>query len=513
MTGSELTNDQIIDLISDYKNFKRIIENSLPEDDRRRNLSGRSNNNNLSKLSNVQFWQLATDVNNELMKRLTNSKIGASRNDLDLKRGKAQSKLSRLDDTKFHVLIFDIFTETEKRNLHNLDMMTHVNTLNKGEFNFYYNNALFDSINISDTFISVDGIIPIETLQELRSQCIIYFENTLYRAPPGDSPARLPILLETVFKISTLINDLLSLLSSLSSYDSLENEIVYLKSALSHAITSTRYFLTYGDLLPRIVPQSSISEVLFAFCNIIQIVKIKSASSLHGTLGRDKELHDTKTAMKPLKIIEKMRNKQNDRDKIPLRNNANGPVSSSISDKTILKGMSVIETSTTISSNEKFNTPVKKGKLVQNDVHGNSLLVSKTTDAGVAPQLEGTKVSSRVITELSSRDNPTSNIASTLNNSVPQDKSLPLINKFRQDRESSPSKKTSHFINGTFAGTTKLHADIPTTVDIPESPNVARMKKFKEKVRQFGPNSGLGLRISTSEEDVKNSEVKPHKRK
>lgn len=66
MTSSELTNDQIIDLITDYKNFKRIIETSVSKDNRRRNSGGGNNNGNLSNLSDIQFWQLATDVNNEL---------------------------------------------------------------------------------------------------------------------------------------------------------------------------------------------------------------------------------------------------------------------------------------------------------------------------------------------------------------------------------------------------------------------------------------------------------------
>lgn len=55
MISSELTNDQIIDLISDYKNFKRIIEASVPEDDRRRNQNRQNRNKDLTKLSNVQF--------------------------------------------------------------------------------------------------------------------------------------------------------------------------------------------------------------------------------------------------------------------------------------------------------------------------------------------------------------------------------------------------------------------------------------------------------------------------
>lgn len=117
MTSSELTNDQIIDLITDYKNFKRIIETSVSKDNRRRNSGGGNNNGNLSNLSDIQFWQLATDVNNELMKRLTTSDIDESQDDHDMKRGKAQSKLSRLNDSKFDNLIYDIFTEIEERKL------------------------------------------------------------------------------------------------------------------------------------------------------------------------------------------------------------------------------------------------------------------------------------------------------------------------------------------------------------------------------------------------------------
>ena len=272
MISSELTNDQIIDLISDYKNFKRIIEASVPEDDRRRNQNRHNRNKDLTKLSNVQLWQLTTDVNDELMKRLTDSGADASLNDLDLKRGKAQSKLSRLKDAKFHKLILDIFTEIERRNLHHLDMGTHNNGLDEGDLNFYLNDSLFESFKINDDFMSVNGIISIEVFRELKTQFTLYFQNTLHRIDPVDTTTtRLPILLETIIKIAKLIGDLLPVLSSVSLQSSLENEIVYLKSALSHAFTSTRYFLTYGDLIPRIVAQSSISEVIFAFCNIAPV--------------------------------------------------------------------------------------------------------------------------------------------------------------------------------------------------------------------------------------------------
>ena len=36
---------------------------------------------------------------------------------------------------------------------------------------------------------------------------------------------------------------------------------------------------------------------------------------------------------------------------------------------------------------------------------------------------------------------------------------------------------------------------------------MTKMRKFREKVQKFAPNSGLGLRISTSEENLNNSDV------
>lgn len=502
MTSLKLTNDQIIDLISDYKTFKRIIEVSLPEDRRRRDLNSRNNDKNLSKLSNVQFWELATDVNNELMKRLTNSNMDVSQNDLDLKRGKAQSKLSRLNDIKFHKLIFDIFTEIEKRNLHHLDMMTHANTLDKGELNFYLNDSLFESVNINDDFMSVDGIISIETFRELRTHFAVYFQNTLQRTHPVDATAkRLPVLLETVIKIAKLIGDLLPLLSSVSLHDSLENEIVYLKSALSHAITSTRYFLAYEDLIPRIVTQSSISEVIFAFCNIVQIVKIKPTSSSHGALSNERELSDIEPDMKPLKIIEKVKNEKNGKNEASMGNNTGAPVSSSSSDKVIMEelDMSVIEASPLHSIIEKSDSSVGKSTLARNNA-------SEERDPGFVSLVKNTTDTSRATTEPSSRDNLAPKVPSKLSSSSSQGRPLPLIGKFQQDYQSSPPKKAT---NKLAVGTAKPYTNIPPTVDVLRSPNMAKMRRFREKVQKFGPNSGLGLRISTSEEDMRNSDVKP----
>lgn len=499
MISSELTNDQIIDLISDYKNFKRIIEASVPEDDRRRNQNRQNRNKDLTKLSNVQFWQLTTDVNDELMKRLTNSGADASLNDLDLKRGKAQSKLSRLKDAKFHKLILDIFTEIERRNLHHLDMGTHNNGLDEGDLNFYLNDTLFESFKINDDFMSVNGIISIEVFRELKTQFTLYFQNTLHRIDPVDTTTtRLPILLETIIKIAKLIGDLLPVLSSVSLQSSLENEIVYLKSALSHAITSTRYFLTYGDLIPRIVAQSSISEVIFAFCNIAQIVKIKSTS--RDDISRNEgELSDIEAGMKPLKIIEKVKNEKNGKDISSLGDSGSTAVSFPSSGKPITKksDVPVVVASPSISIIEKSESSTRESGKVRNNTSGEANLTF------VSP-LKNTKNSSRITSEPSPRESLPLKVVSNSRSPSPQGNTLPLIGKFRQDYQASPPKKV---ITKPVAETAKPYANIPPAADVLYSPTVTKMRKFREKVQKFALNSGLGLRISTSEENLNNSDV------
>lgn len=507
MTSSELTNDQVIDLISDYKNFKIIVE-AVSEGDRRRSPTGRDNNSDLSKISNVQFWQLATDVNNELMKRLTNSKIHESHNENNLKRGEAQSKLSCLNDSRFHNLIFDLFMEIEKRNLHNLDAVTHANTLDKGALNFYLTDSLFESINISDDFVTADGIIPIEAFQELRSQFVLYFQNTLHRNHAANAIGRLPILLEIIFRIADLIGKLLPLLSSPSQYDSLEKEIIYLKSALSHSITSTRYYLTYGDLIPRVVIQSSISEVIFAFCNIAQIAKIKSTEPSEDTLLDEREPDDTETAMKPLKIIEKVKNKQNDKNKVLLGNSATSPDSLSSFDKanrvvlSTSKESPAVEVSPSICNIETLDALVKKSELLQSNASRDLSFFNEKTDTN-SPTAKN---------KSSSRDPSALKATSILDSSVSQNKVSTPTSNFRKDYHLSPLhlKKAAHDFDTSSSEKFKSYTNTSDSSSVPESPSAVKVRRFKEKVKQFGSNYGLGLRISTSGEDVKNSQTKPN---
>lgn len=502
MTSSELTNDQIIDLITDYKNFKRIIETSVSKDNRRRNSGGSNNNGNLSNLSDTQFWQLATDVNNELMKRLTTSDIDESQDDHDMKRGKAQSKLSRLNDSKFDNLIYDIFTEIEERKLHDLDNVSHSNTLGKGEFNFYFNDSLFESININDDCISASGIVPMKVFRELRSQFVLYFQNTLHQVHPTDATAPLPILLETVFKIANLINEVLPVLLSPSLPEPLEKEIIYLKSSLSHTITSTRYYLTFGDLVPRIVIQSSISELIFAFCNIVQIVKIKPASPPHVALPSEKKLNDAEPAMKPLKIIEKLKIEGVRKENTSLGKGAGDLDGSSSPEKVSTVELrnsvdeSKIDTSQSISSTSKTDTVVN-GKLRQNNVRSDSSPFNGKIDSEHILYSNNSKNRSTVTKKQPVRDN--------LKVPSPPDKALPLIGQSRQHHRLSPLN--SHTINKSPVETTK-QTDILTSSDVPESPTAAKIRRFKEKLHHFGSSSGLGFRISSSDEDVKNSEVK-----
>ncbi|KOG97995.1 Sph1p [Saccharomyces eubayanus] len=497
MTSSELTNDQIIDLITDYKNFKRIIETSVSKDNRRRNSCG-GNNNNLSKLSDTQFWQLATDVNNELMKRLTNSNV--DEDDHGLKRGKAQSKLSRLNDSKFDNLIYDIFTEIEERKLHDLNKMSHFDTMGKGEFNFYFNDSLFESININDNCISASGIVPMEAFRELRSQFVLYFQNTLHQVHPTDATAPLPILLETVFNIASLINEVLPLLLSPSLPEPLEKEIVYLKSALSHTITSTRYYLTFGDLVPRIVIQSSISELIFAFCNIVQIVKIKPTSPPHVALPSEKKLDDGETAMKPLKIIEKLKNEEVGKEAL-------GKGASDLDGSSSPGKVSTVEPGNSMDES-KINTPQPISSISKTDVvvNGKSHQINEADDSSPCNR----KIDSKLVLNLNNPKNPSTvknklSSRDDLNVSSPLDKVLPSIGQSRQHHRLSPPN--SHIINKSPAETTK-HKEILSFSDVPESPTAARMRRFKEKLQHFGSSSGLGFRISTSDEDVKNSEVK-----
>ena len=78
-------------------------------------------------------------------------------------------------------------------------------------------------------------------------------------------------LFEVISKISHNISQILLLVD----VPEFQDQVVLLRASLSHAITSIRYYSIYGPLLPKITIQAAVSEVAFAFCQLVSKCKIR----------------------------------------------------------------------------------------------------------------------------------------------------------------------------------------------------------------------------------------------
>lgn len=74
-----------------------------------------------------------------------------------------------------------------------------------------------------------------------------------------------------VFQLSKNLREVMLLSAVLES----DNEIILLKGALSHLITSVRYYCSYRAMLPKMTINTAIGDLCFSFCNLIDIVRIK----------------------------------------------------------------------------------------------------------------------------------------------------------------------------------------------------------------------------------------------
>lgn len=79
---------------------------------------------------------------------------------------------------------------------------------------------------------------------------------------------------ENLFQnLSQIIDTISQIIESINANE-FRDSISILKATTSHAITSVRYYSIYTDLIPKVVVQSSISEVAFAVADLISLAKL-----------------------------------------------------------------------------------------------------------------------------------------------------------------------------------------------------------------------------------------------
>lgn len=122
-----------------------------------------------------------------------------------------------------------------------------------------------------DQYIDPSGHIPLDLVKTFQSlttnlySIINESDHLTKKKELGND------LFTKIFQISKNLQEIMLL----STIPEAENNIILLRTALSHLITSIRYYCSFNDLLPKITVNTTISDLCFSFCNLVSVVKIK----------------------------------------------------------------------------------------------------------------------------------------------------------------------------------------------------------------------------------------------
>lgn len=114
-------------------------------------------------------------------------------------------------------------------------------------------------------FVDPNGIVPLTLIVQL-NQTITNFYKLIDSGTKDTTQ-----LFQHMAKVAGLV----SLLLTPADLPDYKDQVILLKTSLSYAITTVRYYAIYGALLPKIVIQAAIGEISFAICNLISATKLQ----------------------------------------------------------------------------------------------------------------------------------------------------------------------------------------------------------------------------------------------
>lgn len=166
-------------------------------------------------------------------------------------------------------------------------------------------------------FVTPSGLISMKLVTDLQALVESFLLSINDANPVPD------LLIDKISKIALLGNEIANQGEN-QHLNSNENSIC-LREAVSYALLTTRYYAIFSDILPKIVVEQSLGEVCFTVCELISISKLSENST--GTINnqepmqvlsekiRNKDVNegnsDINTAVRPLKMANKLRENQN----------------------------------------------------------------------------------------------------------------------------------------------------------------------------------------------------------
>ncbi|SCV04080.1 LAMI_0H13256g1_1 [Lachancea mirantina] len=120
--------------------------------------------------------------------------------------------------------------------------------------------------------IASDGRVPLSFVTALHSQVCFFLKRVRSERSQKDFGDQ---LFDNIARISDIIHKIITLVNTPDNTE----KVALLKSSLSYAITTVRYFALYKDLLPLVTVNTAISDVCFASCNLLSMVKISTSEN------------------------------------------------------------------------------------------------------------------------------------------------------------------------------------------------------------------------------------------
>ncbi|CCE65338.1 hypothetical protein TPHA_0K02050 [Tetrapisispora phaffii CBS 4417] len=153
------------------------------------------------------------------------------------------------------------------------------------------NNFDFLQENSLVKFVVDDGNVPYHLVVHLH--CFISeFYKALNQNDEEDTDNK---LFELLLKISNCSKEIMDFVP-ITEY---RDEITVLKVCISHLISTVRYYLIYGNLLPKITVQASISELAISFCRLISSAKIRRLDDVSTPVDAVFNIDDKSTLNSP----------------------------------------------------------------------------------------------------------------------------------------------------------------------------------------------------------------------
>lgn len=163
--------------------------------------------------------------------------------------------------------------EFEKHGLQDAGTVEPVKVIPRGEEDGD-NKTKEEELTVDDEInrlIQEDGLIPVHMVQHLNQHVVHSYELVNDKSFNESDDLKID-LFRTIFEISKVVSQLLEI----ANLPEFQNEVILLKTSLSSAITSIRYFTVYGEpLLPKITVHAALADISYAVCNLIGVAKLR----------------------------------------------------------------------------------------------------------------------------------------------------------------------------------------------------------------------------------------------